>query len=79
MGIAIQGIKIETLTLNGSNPTGSYALIGSTGKTLATQPFNTYGGIEISISPATSKAIDAMLASIKADICALIGLEGEES
>ena len=81
MDITLKGIRIINLTVNTDKeePTerieGSYGLIASNDKVLAKQAFNGYNDIKVSMSPATSKALDAFLAAYKSDINAVIGLE----
>lgn len=83
MAIGIRGIRIETASLS---PTGSgtfeiqgtYSLISTADKVLATQQVNGYGGIKLNPSPSTMKALDAFLSAFKSDMNALLGLEGAE-
>lgn len=86
MAIGIRGIRIETVSLSpsGSGPSGNlelqgtYSLISTADKVLATQQVNGYGGIKLNPSPSTVKALDAFLAAFKSDMNALLGLEGAE-
>lgn len=79
MSITINGIRLTAITIPDQSKEdrkiqGSYVLISSDDKILATQPFNTYSAMDVSPSPATIQAQNAFLASLKADISALLGL-----
>lgn len=79
MSITIRGIRIESLNLGKTEGkqrlSGSYSLVSSDDKVLATQPFNQgYGGMEIAPSPATLIALDGLCKSFQNDVCAHIGV-----
>lgn len=80
MSVGLAGIRIESVSIKRGNEgpkvEGYYALMSTADKVLAKQGFNNYGGIEIKMSPDSHKALDAFLAACKADINAVIGLEG---
>lgn len=80
VGLAIRGIRVESLVFGRDSTgkpriSGKYALLSTSDRVLATQPFNEYGGIDINLSPDTIKAMDAFEASIKRDVHATIGIE----
>lgn len=80
MGIVIRGIRLEALSFGRDDKgkpkvSGNYVLVSTTDKVLATQPFNQYGGIDVSLSPDSIKAMDVLEASIKRDVHAMIGLD----
>jgi hypothetical protein len=84
MGITVRGIRLDDLRFGrdskgAAKVNGKYALISTADKVLATQPFNEYGGIDVALSPATVAAMDAFERALKADVHAVIGLEGAES
>lgn len=75
--ISIQGIRVKSLSIkNGEKVSGTYELVSTADKVLATQAFNQYGELDVSLSPATQKALDQLLAAIKSDLNIILGLEG---
>lgn len=82
MPIGIKGIRINSLEIkcqaadDGEEKlSGNYSLISTTDKVLANQAFNSYGAMKLLPSPQTSKLLDDFIASYKADINAVLGLE----
>lgn len=81
MPITIRGIRIKTLNvtpkpdMDEETVTGTYQLISSADKVLAEQTLGGYNGMKLTPSPATKKALDALLAAYKADIETMLGLE----
>lgn len=79
MAITIRGIRIVEIELKpkeeGQKMTCTYELISSTDKVLAKQTIGGYGGLELSPSPATLKAMESFLTAYKGDIQELLGIE----
>jgi len=82
MPITIKGIRIESVGIKRSEESGiediegaTYSLISSADCVLARQPIGGYGGLTLKPSPATIKALREFVASYKADIVAVLGLE----
>ena len=78
--ITIQGIRIESLKIERSEPTGediitaSYSLISSTGRVLAKQSIGDYSGMKLQPSASTLKAFGAAIAAYKNDVNSDLGL-----
>lgn len=77
--IAIKGIRVENLSIGRDEDgqakvEGTYALISTTDKVLAKQPFNGYQGIKIVPTATTVAAMDAFLKAYISDINLTLGL-----
>lgn len=81
--LTIRGIRLDAINIPKPDDdgrrkvSGQYALISTAEKVLATQPFNTYGGIDITPSPATIQALDRFLALFSADVSMMLGFGSE--
>jgi hypothetical protein len=82
--IGIKGIRVESLSLRrkddgGVEVTASYALISSADRVLAKQSVGGYGGNDMQIvpSPATMKAIDALMLAYRTDVQMVLGIDSE--
>ena len=81
MAIGLKGVRLKGLQFGRDDKGvpkvgGTYELLATNDRVLATQQFNTgYGSMEIAPSPATVAAADALAASVQADVSALMGLE----
>lgn len=76
--MVIKEIRIKTLTLgeDGEKPTkvsGTYELVSDKDTVLATQPFNTYGGINVAFSNDTAKAVLDLRSAIAGDLNKQLG------
>jgi hypothetical protein len=82
--ITVKGIRLDTVSIKRLVEEGrdlidsaQYSLISSTDNVLARQVIKGYGGLDLEPSPATKKALEAFMASYKADVLAAIGLDLE--
>jgi hypothetical protein len=82
MPITLKGIRLESLTAERDDKTGSlalktssYSLISSTDKVLAQQTIGGYNNLVLTPSPETLKALETFLILYKKDITAVLGLE----
>lgn len=80
MSISIQGVKITKLEISKNEQgmpkaSGTYELISSNGITLAKQDFNSYNGIAVAHSPATTKLLNDLFDGIRFDLNMTLGLE----
>lgn len=79
MAIGLRGIRLKNCTIapddKGENKvSGSYDLMSTTDKVLASQAFNCYGSMSITPSSDTMKALNAFFASLQNDITITLGL-----
>jgi len=82
MAIAIRGIRVEALEIKRSDTgdntlEGRYSLISTADKVLATQSFNGYNDIKVSMSVETQKAFNDFIGGMKKDIQVVLGLTEE--
>jgi hypothetical protein len=82
--LVVKEARIESLQMTRADagewkPQGEYVLVGSTGKIMARQLFNSgYNKcIEVKPSASTQKHLDAFMAAFQADLNAVIGFEGD--
>lgn len=80
MSIGLKGIRMKSMSFSRDDKgqpkvQGTYELVGTNDRVLASQTFNQYGGMDIPHSPATVQAIDAMTRHIEGDVSALLGME----
>lgn len=76
MEFGIKEIRLKSLALDeegGKKLTGSYEVISTNNKILATQPFNTYGGIDVAFSPAVLEAIKTLRDVVSRDLITTLG------
>ncbi len=81
MAISLQGIRIKDVSVShdkdtgGHKITGSYELVSSTGRVLATQAFNGYNDIKITPSGETAHALTKLVEGLTRDLTLTLGLE----
>lgn len=76
MEFGIKEIRLKSLSLDNeskSKLTGSYEVISTNDKVLATQPFNTYGGIDVAFSPAVLEALKDLREVVSKDLITTLG------
>ena len=83
MAIGIAGVRLRDISIgvrdNGETiVSGTYELVSTADKVLATQTFNQYGSMTVAWSPDTIRAADALRAACKKDIETMIGIGGVE-
>lgn len=79
MPITLLGARLTNCSIGqkeegGPQVSGTYSLLSSAGKVVATQAFNSYSEIKVPFSPSTLNALSVFLASAEKDINAHIGL-----
>ena len=75
--IILQGIRLKTITIEPETDkvTGTYELISSTDKVLATQDFNGYSSPKVPLSHPSTELLHLFLVKLKSDVQMALGLE----
>ncbi len=79
-GMMIGGLRVKSVDLIREQETGAvkitgkYELIGTNDKVIAKQGFNGYQDIELGQSPKTKQLMDDLMASVKDDMSATLGM-----
>ena len=81
MGVSIQGIRVDSVTISNKpddgedKVQGNYSLISNSGKVLAKQSFNTYNEIKVNLPTDTVKAMNDFMKKLKRDIETVLGMD----
>jgi len=81
--ISIKGVKVDNVQIKQGDKgefivTGSYSIISSSDKVIATQSFNDYSEIKVGLSQETQKALENFSSLLKTDVEITTGLKGGE-